>query len=89
MAKFQQGNNGKPKGAKNKLTKSVREAFQVAFNQMNADPKKDYSLFEWGKKNPKEFYIIASKLIPLQLTGEDGDPITVNILPVGSRRNNK
>jgi hypothetical protein len=32
MAQFEKGNKGKPKGATNKLTKSVKEAFEVSVN---------------------------------------------------------
>lgn len=67
MAKFQKGNAGKPKGAQNKLTKTVREAVELAFNQMQEDPTKKYSLITWGKENPKDFYAIAAKLIPVQM----------------------
>jgi hypothetical protein len=62
MAKFEKGNNGKPKGALNKSTKTVKEAFTSAFEDMQEDPA--VKLAVWGKENPTEFYKLCSKLIP-------------------------
>jgi hypothetical protein len=53
---------GKPKGALNKATKSVKEAFVEAFGKLQL--KKDVNLTEWGAKNPTEFYRLCTKLIP-------------------------
>lgn len=53
---------GRPGGSVNKLTKSVKEAFNDAFNAMQDKP--DVNLAEWGEKNPTEFYKLCSKLIP-------------------------
>jgi hypothetical protein len=39
MAKFEKGNAGKPKGAQNKFTKSVKEAFEIAFNELQGDDR--------------------------------------------------
>ena len=39
MAKFEKGNSGKPKGAKNKITKSVKEVVFDVFEQLQYDPK--------------------------------------------------
>lgn len=58
---------GREKGTPNKLTKTVREAVELAFTEMNEDATQPYSLIEWGKKNPKDFYLIAAKLIPIQV----------------------
>lgn len=67
---FGKGNPGKPKGAKNKLTKSFKEMLAEALNAMNEDQSQPYALLSWGKKNPNLFYPIASKLIPTELTGQ-------------------
>lgn len=63
---FQKGNPGKPKGAKNKLTKSVRETVLEVFNKLqeNDNPA---SLSNWSEVNPTEFYKIAAKLIPTEV----------------------
>jgi hypothetical protein len=62
---FEKGHNkatGRPAGSSNKLTKSVKDAFNDAFNAMQDKP--DVNLTEWGEKNPTEFYKLCSKLIP-------------------------
>ena len=53
---------GRPKGSVNKLTISVKDAFNVAFNELQLKP--DVNLIEWGEKNPTDFYKLCSKLIP-------------------------
>jgi hypothetical protein len=53
---------GRPEGSSNKLTKSVKDAFNDAFNAMQDKP--EVNLTEWGEKNPTEFYKLCSKLIP-------------------------
>ena len=60
---------GRPKGIPNRLTKSAREAFQLAFDQMGGGPK----LAEWAKKNPTEFYKLYARLIPVEHVGEGGE----------------
>lgn len=67
MAKklFEKGNGGRPKGVKNKVTRSVREALLEAFVKMQEDPK--YNIYAWGKTNPTKFYEISSKLIPTEI----------------------
>lgn len=70
MGKFEKGHTkkgGKELGTPNKLTKTVRDLIENTFNEMNQDPTKPYSLIEWGKQNPKDFYLIAAKLIPIQV----------------------
>lgn len=59
--------SGRPKGAVNKLTKTVREAFEDAFTELQKDPAKPYALVPWATKNPDKFYLLAQKLIPTQV----------------------
>lgn len=68
MAQFQKGNTGKPKGATNKLTKSVKEAFEVAFNELQGD--ENANLATWAKQNTTEFYKLAAKLIPTSVNAD-------------------
>ena len=64
MAKhFEKGNKGKPKGAVNKTTATVKEAFTEAFGKLQL--KKGVNLAEWGEANPTEFYKLCTKLIPV------------------------
>lgn len=64
---------GRPKGMPNKITRTVRVAFEEAFREINVDPSKPYALGEWAKKNPTEFYRLASKLIPVQVAATVDD----------------
>lgn len=65
---FKAGNPGKPKGAKNKVTKTVKQTVLDVFIKLQGDPKA--SLEAFAKKHPKEFYQIAAKLIPTEVQGE-------------------
>ena len=68
MAGFKEGHKkigGRTKGSPNKLTRTVKECVLEAFNQLQEDP--NANLFEWGKKNPKDFYQVAAKLIPTEV----------------------
>ena len=53
---------GKPKGAVNKTTQTVKEAFTLAFGKLQL--KQGVNLAEWGEANPTEFYKLCTKLIP-------------------------
>lgn len=74
---FKEGEGGRPKGATNKTTKLVKEVFADAFNTLQDDP--DVKLSAWGKKNPTEFYKLASKLIPVQLAGDPENPLSFTL----------
>lgn len=58
---------GRKKGVPNKLTASVKEAFQSVFQDLQADETKPHSLKKWAIANPTEFYKLSTKLIPLDL----------------------
>lgn len=67
---FEPGNPGKPKGAVTKTNKLVKdfvaEVFETLQNSDEAKQKKA-DLLGWAQDNPKDFYTIAAKLIPLQM----------------------
>jgi hypothetical protein len=65
---FKKGNSGKPKGSQNKLTKSVKEAFEIAFNELQSD--KNANLATWAKENTTDFYRLAAKLIPTAVSAD-------------------
>lgn len=65
---FEQGNSGRPKGAQNKFTKTVKETVLAVFNDIQSDPKQ--SLKAFAKKYPRDFYQIAAKLIPTEIKGD-------------------
>ena len=64
---------GRQKGVPNKMTACARAAFQSAFDKMGGAK----ALYEWGEKNPTEFFKLYARLIPVEHTGEGGGPIEV------------
>lgn len=58
---------GREKGVQNHLTKTVKETVLEVFNKLQDDPKAN--LEQFAKKYPREFYQIAAKLIPTEITG--------------------
>lgn len=58
-----------------KLNKTVKETVLAVFNDLQKDPEK--SLIAWAKDEPTEFYKIAAKLIPTEITGSVKTVITV------------
>ena len=69
---------GRPKGVPNKLTKSVRETVLIVFNELQGKP--GVCLADWAEKKPTEFYNIAAKLIPTELSGRIDANINLNIV---------
>lgn len=67
------------KGIRKRNTLAVQTVFAEVFSELQEDKDKPYALAKWAKQNPEEFYKLSTKLIPVQLTGEDGDPIKVKI----------
>ncbi len=59
---------GRPKGVPNKVTQTVKEAFEAAFRTLQDQP--GAKLDDWAKENPTDFYKIASKLIPTDVKAE-------------------
>lgn len=72
---FEKGQGGRPRGAQNKSSITVKDAFAEAFCELQEDPKA--KLVEWAKKNTTEFYKLASKLIPMQVSADIDNNITV------------
>lgn len=64
---------GRPKGSQNKSTVKVKEAFEAAFEQLGGVE----ALVQWGKKERSEFYKLYAKLLPVQITGDKDNPVTV------------
>ena len=64
LGRFPAGTGGRPKGIPNKLTREVKEAFRAVFESLQEDEGQPYTLVEWAKQNPGQFYPLASKLIP-------------------------
>lgn len=65
---------GRVKGVPNKTTKAVKEMVIAALDRAGGI---DY-LVEQSEKNPNAFLTLVGKVLPLQLTGEDGGPVKVS-----------
>lgn len=67
---FEKGDNkggGRKKGSINERTKKVKEAIELAFEEMGGVP----ALVKWGKANPNIFYgQVWPKLLPLQISSD-------------------
>ncbi len=55
----------------NKLTKSAREAFQLAFDNIGGPS----ALTAWAKANPAQFFQLYARLIPVEHTGPHEGPM--------------
>lgn len=75
---FSKGEGGRKKGATNLVTRTVKETVLAAFNDLQEDPKAN--ILKWGKDNPTEFYKIAAKLIPTEVTATVENKGKVHIL---------
>ena len=67
---------GRQKGTPNKLGASAKDQIARCFDAMGGIVR----MQEWAEENPTEFYKIWSKLLPLEVTGEGGDPIKMVIV---------
>ena len=67
---------GRPKGSVNKTTASTKAALTDAFEKLGGVA----SLVAWGRKNRSEFYKLWGKLVPQEVTGSDGGPVTVKVV---------
>ena len=71
------GNRGKgrPKGAQNKVTRQVKEMIIAALDKAGGV---DY-LVEQAEKSPTAFLSLVGRVLPLQVSGEDGGPMQIII----------
>lgn len=76
-------NSGRKKGVQNKVSVAVREAVQIAFDQLGGAD----GLVKWvteDKRNKAAFYNIAAKLIPHRVEGAEGESLIPQV-PVGAQ----
>lgn len=66
---------GRQKGSPNKLTASMKEAFREAFDARGGVP----ALIAWAETNETAFYNLVGRLIPTEMTGPEGGPLTITI----------
>jgi hypothetical protein len=60
---------GRQKGVQNKITRSVKEAFIAAFEEMGGVEH----LVSWAKANPTQFYRCYVAIAPKTIVGEGED----------------
>lgn len=58
---------GRPKGASNKFTKTVKEAVLAAFQDAQTDERHPSNLARFSKEYPEAFMSMASKMIPKEV----------------------
>ena len=79
VTQFKKGNTGKPVGAQNKLTRTVKETVLAVFIEIQTDPKINLKAF--AKKYPRDFYQIAARLIPTEMSGSiRNEPVILRII---------
>lgn len=62
---------GRQKGTVNKLTVSIREAIEHAFDELGGASY----LVHVGKNDPRTFCALLSRLLPTKLANADGSPL--------------
>lgn len=68
---------GRPRGARNLVTRAAKEAFEVAFTQLGSVD----ALVSWARDNPTEYYKLYAKLIPVEqrYPGKNVEPTAINV----------
>jgi hypothetical protein len=77
---------GRVAGTPNKTTASMKAAIESVYRDLQADHAKESGdtrenshFLTWARDNETEFYKLASKLLPVQLTGANGGPIQTEV----------
>ena len=77
---------GRQKGTPNKLTKTAKEAFQMAFDELGGYAR----MVQWATEDPdnlKTFYTLYARLIPTDVTS-GGEPIPAPIIQLAHPKQN-
>ena len=76
---------GRPKGALNKTTTAVKDAIAQAAEELGGVAR----LVDWAREDPTNERIfwgtIYPKLLPLQVSGEGGGPVSIMISPTDAK----
>ncbi len=67
---------GRQKGSRNKIPSALKDMILAALSNVGGV---DYLTAQAGE-NPVAFMALIGKVLPLQLTGENGGPLSVNIV---------
>lgn len=72
---------GRKPGVQNKATALIKNKILEVFQLLQEDPEyASASLSEWAKREPGEFYKIASKILPLEIEAKVRQVIVVKVL---------
>lgn len=67
---------GRLKGTPNKATASMKAAIQTVYAKLQDGRGGDHAHFlKWAEGEPGEFYKLAAKLLPIQLSGDEDNPV--------------
>lgn len=69
------GGKGRPKGATNKLSGTAKENIAAVFVRLGGTA----AMAKWAEENPNQFYSLYAKLIPVEVTGEGGGAIILQL----------
>ena len=64
---------GRPKGALNKTTASVKQALSTVYDKKGGDT----ALLAWAKENETEFYKLWGRMLPQEVSGPNEGPLHV------------
>ena len=74
---------GRQKGTPNKTTQALKDATLLAAESLGEDMNGKGGLEGYlrflGKNEPKSFAVLLGKVLPLQVTGQDGAPLNITI----------
>jgi hypothetical protein len=66
---------GRPKGSANKTTKLLKEAILAAAEAAGGEDGLEGYLVLQARTNPTAFLSLLGKVLPMQVTGDDGGPV--------------
>jgi hypothetical protein len=67
---------GRQKGTPNKITRDIREAVLQSFEIVGGAQY----LAEQARANPTAYLSLVGKVLPMQVTGEGGGPVSIQIV---------
>ena len=65
---------GRPKGSKNKATQAIKD---MVLGALEAKGGQEY-MERQADENPNAFMSLVAKILPTQVTGDDGGPVQVD-----------
>ena len=74
---------GRPKGVPNKTTTLLKDALLLAATEAGDGDMVAY-LVKQAKENPGPFMGLLGKVLPMQLTGENGKDLVINVTVGGT-----